>query len=154
MQNLDTMTESATRSLADRFSRRSLLASVGKGGMVLSLGGVAAAALPDDAQAHLGCPCASCGHSVTCFDLTGSNSCPSGTDGCGWWTVCASPCTYRKVWSDCCSTGSACDNPQCVNGSPSCYLHKTWSCGCCSGSAHVKCRRWYCTGGGSCNEGC
>lgn len=158
MASVDQFSESATRALADRFSRRSLLGGVGRGGIAMSLGGLAGvAALDDTAEAHtVSCPCSGgCGNSVTCYDLTGSNSCPSGTDGCGWWTVCASPCSYRKVWSDCCSTGSGCDGgARCVSGSPSCYHHKTYGCGCCSSSAHIKCRRWYCTGGGSCYTAC
>ena len=157
--NFESVGERMSRVLAGRISRRSLLAELGKGSILLSTVGIGGTLVLDqtDAEAHAACPCPNgCGATISCADLTGDNACPSGTCGCGWWVTCdQSQCTYRKVWSDCCSTGSACDGgAQCVNGQPTCYWHKLYDCGCGTASAHNKCRRWYCTGGGSCSEVC
>ena len=139
--------EDVARGLASRFPRRSLFGQLGRGGIVMAMAGGTTIALDGPSHAHVSSPCP--GNSVTCNDLTGVNDCPSGTCGCGWWKVCGgpTPCANAKVWSDCCSEGDACggSNQRCVGGAPSCYNHKNYSQGCGSSSAHIKCRRWYCS---------
>lgn len=148
LSRFERLGENATRALANRFPRRSLFGQLGRGGILMAMAGGTAVALDSPARAHVSNPCAE-SLSVTCFVLTGTNDCPSGTCGCGWWKVCGgpTPCTHAKVWSDCCSEGSACggSNQRCVGGAPSCYNHKQYPQGCGSGSAHIKCRRWYCS---------
>lgn len=155
---LTTVGESMSRLLASRYSRRSFLGTVGRGTVTLSLlAGSAALLDSSSAEAHsVPCPCpGGCGLSVTCYQYWGDgNTCPPGTCGCGWWTTCASPCSAAKVWSDCCSDGTACTGgAQCINGAPSCWNHKTYSCGCATTSAHIVCRRWYCRGDLACTYG-
>jgi hypothetical protein len=148
----ESLSENISRSLATRIPRRSLLATLGKGGMAMALVGSGAQLAFDasDADAsHASCPCgSSCSNSNTCLEYWGTNDCPPSTFGCGWWTVCAPPCTYRKVWSDCCNDVCAVG---CNNGSPYCYWHKTYACGSGTCTSRVACRRWYCTSGGPCN---
>jgi hypothetical protein len=135
--------ESLSRSLATRFSRRSFLGNVGRGSLVLAGAGAGSLSLgAGPAQASI------CGHtsSISCYDLTGSNSCPGTSCGCGYWRICSSDnCQYSKVWSDCCypngSCSCTCNTP---TGEPSCCFPKEWAQGC-GGDLYVKCRRWYCS---------
>jgi hypothetical protein len=119
----------ATR-LASRVSRRSFLARAGRVALVLSAGGSAVGILSDPAYA-LPCDCgggpksSGCGssrqnpgdcdefsHSVTCKELTGDNSCPNTAVRCGSWTCTCDTCQGNvKTWTDCCETGSHCDQP-------------------------------------------
>lgn len=153
----DRVAERLTRRLASRTSRRSLLGQVGRGGLLLSMGaaGVATLENADVALAHgQSCPCGGglndCVNVASCNNYWGNNFCPAGTCECGWWTTCASPCII-KFWTDCCSTGSACDQGPRCHGSgdtkgPSCYFHKQYACGCASSAAHIVCRYWKCAG--------
>jgi hypothetical protein len=141
--------ERFSRVLARRFSRRSFLGNFGKGAIVVASGGAGSVIIDArDATAHA----ISCQHneSISCNELTGSNSCPSETCGCGYWFVCGTAACpgIAKVWSDCCAaTSSACANLcRCVNGWPRCCNHKQWDQGCGElNVTHIKCRRWYCS---------
>ena len=154
---LASLGERVGRGLASRFSRRSFLGQMGAGSVALAVGSGGAAVLSAShaEAALLSCPCANCGHSVTCEQLNGSNSCPGDTCECGWWTVCAAPCSssgYRKVWTDCCG---GCDGKgPCASGWPFCYYQKAWGCGCNAG--RIKCRKWHCSGppGVACSANC
>jgi hypothetical protein len=159
----DATAERLSRRLARGYSRRSLLAQFGRGAVALSVGTAAYTVVEgeDLAQAHIvGCPCFQCNNNViSCNDYWGQNQCPGGTCGCGWWTTCeATPCSTRKVWSDCCSDGSSSSpcgqGAFCYKGYPICFFHKSYGCGCGTSAAHVVCRRWYCAGSGSCDEHC
>lgn len=138
-----------SRGLAHRFSRRSLLGNFGKGAIVLASGGAGSVIIDArDAQAHS--PGCQHSESISCEQLTGSNSCPSETCGCGYWFVCGTDSCpgIAKVWSDCCaSTSTACANLcACVSGWPRCCNHKSWDQGCGEKNVtHIKCRRWYCS---------
>lgn len=146
------------RFLAGRTTRRSLLARVGQGSIVVAMGGGAALRLADVAYADGGCNCGACpscgsctANSATCNCAFGINTCTNGSciGGCWWesWSGCQSGI---REWCDCVS---GCDNPcTCVNCStgqhPRCCRHKTYSsrsqCG--NGCNHIRCRRWTCIG--------
>jgi hypothetical protein len=146
--HFDYLGERISRRLASRLTRRSLLGTVGGGGVAMALAsGGSLAVRPGSAEAHTSNPCQHTS-SVSCEMLYGWNNCPGWTCGCGHWTTCgSSQCTY-KVWQDCCD--AQCEDRECVNGWPKCILHKPYTQGCgTQGSTHVRCRRWYC-GGGPC----
>jgi hypothetical protein len=140
--------------LAERVSRRSFLARVGRGAIAVAMGGSAALALPDRGYAHDSCECGSCSGSccgaltVRCENLPGwnRNRCPSDSCICGcWWeSVSTSVCSSGiREWCDCCRGCTGCD---CVNDHPTCCRHKTYSSRsqCASGCNHIRCRRWRC----------
>lgn len=143
---MDKMSERVSRQLAGRFSRRSMLGSLGKGAVTLSAVGAGL-------ELTAGTAMAACGGnttSITCATLTGSNSCPANTCGCGYWQTCSqSECSSSagKIWSDCCAQ-YAC-SCTCPSGFPSCCFQKEWGQGCgTGGQSNVICRRWYCGSGG------
>lgn len=137
--------EHISRRLASRFSRRSFLGGIGKGSVALA---AASAGIAIDADvAGAATYCGGNTSSITCATLTGSNSCPPNTCGCGYWLVCAQQeCTYGKIWSDCCAQYTCnCSRP---SGFPSCCFTKEWRQGCGTlNQSKVKCRRWYCSSG-------
>lgn len=144
---LDRRSERLSRHLASRFSRRSMLGAIGKGAITLSAAGAGVELATGTAAA------AACGGnttSITCATLTGSNSCPGNTCGCGYWQICnQNQCSSAagKVWSDCCAQYSC--SCSCPSGYPSCCFQKEWSQGCGTrGVSNVICRRWYCGSGG------
>jgi len=139
----DTLSEQWARGLASRFNRRSFLGQVGVGGITLAAGGALSGVTASSAKAHSN-PC-TYPNSVTCNTLTGSNSCPGGTCGCGYWDEydgenrCGST-TVR--WHDCCG---GCGDCGCVNGHPTCCNHRVYSQGCLADqSPHIKCRHYSC----------
>lgn len=141
----------ASQGLAARLSRRSFIAKVGGGAVAIALG------------SELVFPAlAAAAESETCANLTGSNSCPSGTCHSGCWTIqdsshCSTSCNQLKCWCDCQDQGSYCaNNPwggchTFADGSVTCCNDKRWSGGCSTG-LHTVCRRSFCFGacGGSC----
>jgi hypothetical protein len=150
---LEGLSESVSRSLAGRVSRRSFLGRLGKGAIAASLGASSAALLrtPSSAQAALICSGSSNNCSIACDYLKGWvvpysdrgkdlwNYCPTGTCKCGSWvvkviqTTCGS--TYRR-WTDCCDTqkswcpahgGCNCNSTGADgNHHPSCCNTKEW----------------------------
>lgn len=145
--------ERVSRQLASRFSRRSFIGSVGRGSIVLTLGGGAFAARASIAGAHAN-PCAE-GLSVSCHQLTGQNVCPSGTCGCGYWELCGQPecaANYAMRWRDCCVTDAGwCEGRRrCVNNAPSCYHHKEYPQGCRNNIGAIRCRAWQCVYNAKC----
>jgi hypothetical protein len=137
--------ETASRFLANRFSRRSFIGSLGTGAVALAAGGVATVARPEEAEAAYGC---TYDRSTDCYRYWGYNDCPPNTCGCGYWEVCDhTRCSLTKRWSDCCGHGCSC---HCVDGHPSCCAPKTYPQGCSGDVGRIKCRRWYCVGGGVC----
>lgn len=91
--------------------------------------------------------------SVTCYALTGTNACPSGTCNCGAWTetisksICPSGTLIR---SDCCGNCNGGANCRCVlvNGTyyPTCCNSKCYTGGCylCSDKPYIECRMSQC----------
>jgi hypothetical protein len=143
---MDDVVERINRRLASRFSRRSLLGSIGKGAIALCAAGAGVELTAPDAVASA---CGGNTTSITCSTLTGSNACPANTCGCGFWQICdQTECSHAagKVWSDCCAQYSC--SCTCPSGFPSCCFTKEWGQGCGSGASHIVCRRWYCGSGG------
>ena len=146
---LEELSESISRALAGRVSRRSFLGRVSQGAIVASLG-VSGAALirPEVASA--------CTHncSVNCVDLPGhnQNSCPSNqytTCACGAWCFSDGGCASGvRRWEDCCGINycAAAGGCQCVAGGyPTCCSTKIYGQGCGTiGSSKVVCRLRYC----------
>lgn len=147
---LDVTSERIARGLANRFTRRSFLGDVGKGGVALALGGTMAgvAGVEPALASHCG-GCASCpGQSIRCDNLAGhGNGCPGNSCACGHWCSTNGPCSGQTRWIDCCR---GCDGPgRCAHGfegncQASCCNPKQWSGGCDSG--RIKCRIWRCDG--------
>lgn len=141
--HLEDFSESITRHLAMRISRRSFLGRLGRGAIVASVGAASGTViLAGEALAHT--PPAGCGGcSVHCSQLTGNNRCPTGTALCGCWCISGAGCANYKEWCDCCGD-SYCSGPgrrQCIGGSPSCYNHRVYSS---TGDTHIACRRSRC----------
>jgi hypothetical protein len=139
----DALGEQLSRRLAAGFSRRSFFGSLGKASVALAGAGTGILIDADQVQA------AYCGHtsSTSCNNLTGSNSCPANTCGCGYWKLCdQQACANAKVWSDCCAQYS-CSCRCTSDGWPTCCFTKEWAQGCGSSSSRIVCRRWYCSTG-------
>lgn len=150
---LEALADIVMRRLAVKMNRRAVIDRLGKQAIAITLGGAGVAVLASPASAHLGASCGACqgsccgADSVWCETLTGSNSCPSGTVGCGSWIdgTCAGGATRR--FADCCGdcgNGAYC---QCVGGAPSCCRHQVHHNGAIDDCAnqHIKCRRWFCS---------
>lgn len=147
---LERMSDTYSRRLAGRVSRRSFFGRLGQGAIAATLGSVGVDLLSRPAQAHSNWCQSNC--SIGCAKLTGTNWCPADTCECGCWCirVSSSTCTstYRE-WCDCCG-GCNDSNRGCVGGSdglthPTCLFHKEYSGGCGTlGSTHIKCRRHQC----------
>lgn len=149
------------RTLAERLTRRSTLARLGRYGVALSLGAAGTTLLDDQAWAAAstccggGCQhtcCGGCNYSVWC---NYGGYCPPGTCECGGWTLCER-CTTSGgqagvYWyGDCCGgCGNGCS---CSGCSPSCCNYHDWNngscaaCDCRTGDSawHINCRRKYC----------
>jgi|SRR6478752_4625338 len=150
--SLEELSESISRSLAGRVSRRSFLGRLSQGAVVASLGtGGLALIRPEEASA--------CAHNCTvnCVDLPGHNhnSCPSNfyaTCACGAWCFSDGACESGvRRWEDCCGINYCSDagGCQCVAGGyPTCCNTKVYNQGC--GTAGVSlnvCRLRYCIEG-------
>jgi len=169
---LDRAVERFSRSLAERLTRRSAVAVVGRYGVALSLGAAGVALLEPDSAAAAPCGCGGCIGSCACnlsvWCGLGGN-CPGGTCHCGGWTYSCS-CTsggQRGCWwyGDCCGNcggGSAdcsCTGGQQCGTAPSCCNQPEWytNADCtnicnCSSPWYIKCRRKYCnTSAGACS---
>jgi hypothetical protein len=149
----DGASERFARSLASRFTRRSFLGDVGKGGIALALGGAVGGivGVEEAAASHCSsaCACTSVSSvSVRCDDIPGYwvNDCPSGSCLCGNWCSSSGPCSGMTRWRDCCGNcgGGMCIHAQDGVCRPKCCYHKEWSGGCGDGSWYVKCRKWTC----------
>lgn len=148
---VESWTDAASRNLANRISRRSMISRLGKTAMALTLGSAGVSLLADPASAHFSPTCGSCSgsccssNSVLCANLPGhnANSCPSGSCECGYWTVSQPGCpgTGLRKWTDCCLGGDPCT---CPGGTPSNCRHKTYSQGCTDCWHHIRCRKYVC----------
>ena len=150
----ESATEGVTRWIAGRSPRRSFLGTIGRVMLVSATGAAGSTALWEESAQAVPL-CGINGHSVRCYCLTGSNSCPSGTCECGYWgacpgqgdiTFCSPKITY---WHDCCDLdgcSSACVD-DCGRGTMhSCYYHKEYSGGCGTINVSViRCRYWSCS---------
>lgn len=149
--SIDSIGDGAARALAGTSTRRSFLARLGLGSLVL-VGGVSAAELlgasPAEASVCFdqtpGCATVT-GESVVCnaFGATGS-TCPTGLCESGSWTQCSGCGGHLKKFRDCAGSNTSC---HCVawNGqqyASSCF-HPPY--GNCSGGACVKCRLIFCS---------
>ncbi len=167
----DTASERLARGLANRFTRRSFLGDVGRGGLALALGGTVVGV--DSAYAACdGSPCSNC---TSCANETNSircdqcceyqNSCPAGSCSCGWWDANGGPCTNNPNnctrWHDCCG-GCGTGSSKCLLGDggtcrPHCCNRKAYCSGACgtkiscTQGSLIKCRIWRCDSG--CNSG-
>lgn len=150
---LEGVSAEISQALARRVSRRHVVGRIGRTGVAVSLGGAGMALFAAPASAHSGGQCGQCqgsccgSESVWCSTLTGVNQCPSGSYGCGSWTVgtCSGGGVLR--YADCCggcNNGAACT---CIGGSPSCCRHQQWTNGASNDCAnnHIKCRRSFCS---------
>ena len=158
---LEWHSETATRALAGKLSRRSFLGRVGRGAIAITLGAqgmrllTPSLAIADHHPCPSGCDC-SC--SVSCNYLPGwnSNSCPNwpnGTCRCGSWCFNDNTCASgMRRWIDCCNTGW-CGNHggcKCIESKnrPTCCNDRAYSNGDCSPSPGlIVCRIQTC---GSC----
>jgi len=133
MKWLDSLTESSTRSMARRTSRRSLLASIGSMLMgaasipLLPVARGAAAAEPEKGKAgasddHTSCDywrhCAIDGFLCGCCGGT-QNQCPPGTEMSlvTWIGTCQNPTDgkhYAISYNDCCGFKNACNRCECM----------------------------------------
>lgn len=148
IQTADSLLERASRSVASRWTRRSLFGQVGRGSVALALGTSVAELDPDKAAAYhenAGCNTVS---SVTCNFLFGSNQCPGTSCTCGYWVIGGGVCAPQNtLWADCCGDCGQC---RCVNQNgtvrPTCCNQREWAGGCHADlSPHIKCRVWNCT---------
>jgi hypothetical protein len=164
--HLAELTESASRSLALRVSRRSFLSRLGRG-VAMTAVGVTGTSLAGNVTQAYGITCSGC--SIACAYLKGwkKNKCPTGSCNCGSWVVNVATSTCPgglRRWTDCCNTGwcgnhggANCDStgadgnrhPSCYNGKEWCNCHND-SCGCsnCCGdpsrAPRVVCRHHAC----------
>jgi hypothetical protein len=161
--HLERVSESVTRSLAGRTSRRSFIGRLGKGAVAASLGSAGVALLRAPASAFA-LPCSGC--SIACRYLRdwNQNSCPTNSCMCGSWvihvltTTCSSG--YRR-WTDCCNSGwcgahggERCDTSE-LDGSshPTCHNPKDYpntvndTCG--SSTTKIVCRKHNCVSSGA-----
>lgn len=132
-----------SRAMAARFPRRSFFGRVGVYAAAATVGGGALSLLSQEAALAGGCGCNGY-ESVSCGCLTGSNSCPSGTCGCGCWAVCGGCGDYAKMWCDCCNESY--HSARCVSScssDPSNCFTKDYAGGCAPGYT-IRCRYWYC----------
>lgn len=143
---LEELSESISRALAARVSRRSFLGRMSTGAVAASIGTTAVVLTRPPAAA-------ACTHncSISCVDLTGSNNCPSNrytTCTCGSWCFSDSGCASGiRRWEDCCGINycNVAGGCRCVSGYPTCCNTKTYSDGCGTvGQSVVVCRLRFC----------
>ena len=158
---LETLSDSLSRGLAGRISRKSFVGRVSRGAVAATLGGAGATLfMTESAEAHAN-PCAN-GCSVQCsrHPSWGANSCPSGTCECGCWCISVSTgvCgSGLKEWCDCCGgdfclpQGCTCISA-CGTTYPSCCNHKVWAEGCGSADWHIACRYSKCVSSSQCEH--
>lgn len=130
--SFDEITESVTRRVAMRVTRRSLL---GRTGAALAVAGAGLAVEAPPALASCGCGCSTCdGYSTSC----GGGSCPTGTCSCGSWYMCTCNSRLRR-YQDCCSSSCSC---YCgADGRPGCHFpHEYGAC-----ASTIYCRALACT---------
>lgn len=160
------ISETVSRSLAARVSRRSFFGRLGSGAVALSLGSAGATLLSQqDAIAHSTCGCGLCTaapsndccsgrDSIGCGNLPGwnQNSCPTNSSLCGCWviSVATSTCSSGlREWCDCCGGCGTPTDCHCYTAddgqfSPSCCRHKFYTGGTGDSCSHIKCRRNRC----------
>jgi hypothetical protein len=140
---IDTVTESMSRRLGTRLSRRSFFGRLGAG---LALAGGGSLALRTGVafgEEFACCGCATCGYSSTC--QTEGGACPSGTCACGSWLLCNCTGTRGMVmrrYRDCCAActgGCFCG----WDNKPRCYYPAPYAT--CNGHNKVRCRSIFCT---------
>lgn len=158
---LDAAVGALSRGLAERLTRRSAVARVGRLSVALSLGAAGEMLMSDEALAA-GC-CGACKSCSCCCNFSvwcgQGGYCPSGTCECGGWTyneTCTSGGRSGVYWyGDCCGQCGGGADCSCSGGAPSCCNYHEWNNGSCAqndctcGSAgwFIKCRRKYCNTG-------
>lgn len=149
----DGASERFARRLANRFTRRSFLGDVGKGGLALAVGGAFGATRVERARGNPSCGgCGACsGNSIRCdyMDPWNQNDCPDGSCWCGSWCSSNGPCDIGQTrWIDCCGGCDGGDNGICLEVgdrcAPKCCNPKEWPQGC--DHSFVKCRIHRCSG--------
>lgn len=151
---LEGLSESATRGLAKRLSRRSLVGRFGRGVVAFSIGAAGMDLLrPSSATAALGCPCSGgCPCTVSCeyLPIWFNNECPAQTCRCGNWCFNDNTCASGiRRWVDCCDLGWCANHGGCycvaAKNRPTCCLTHVYHNGDCNPSGGITvCRMHSC----------